>query len=148
MSHEPSISFFRIISPLGPELPKFLSTYEKPFFALIRADLIRTRLQVEHAYRISMEDSAIRGKIQKPESVFLMLMTGIDQIKESIENGGIGRDVKQGAAVYDDRSHYKRFLDRYGSIVEESHISVKDDDRSLDAEIFPKMTYTRMKIRI
>ncbi|MFG1449313.1 MAG: hypothetical protein AAE983_01565 [Thermoplasmataceae archaeon] len=148
MSSDPNISFFKIISPIDKSLPAFLSAYEKPFFSLVRAEIVKTRLQVQHAYRISMEEYGSQSRIEKPESIFLMLLSGRDQIKDAIETAGIDSTVRSGVAIYDDRNHYRRFLMKYEGKVAESFEPLKDDDRSLDSEIFPKMTYTRMKIRL
>ncbi len=148
MSSDPNISFFKIISPIDKDLPAFLSSYEKPFFSIVRSEILKTKLQVQHAYRISMEEYGFQSKIEKPESIFLMLLSGRDQIKDAIKIAGIDGTLKSGAAIYDDRNHYRRFLMKYEGKVMESFMPLKDDDRSMDSEIFPKMTYTRMKIRI
>lgn len=148
MSSDPSISFFKIISPIGKGLPVFLSTYEKPFFAVVRSDIVKTKLQIQHAYGISMEEYSTQNRIEKPESIFMMLLSGREQIKDAIDAAGITDSVKIGVAIYDDRNHYRRFLMKYEGKVEDSFVALKEDDRSLDSEIFPKMTYTRMKIRI
>lgn len=147
MSPEPRLSFFTIREPVYRDIPGWLSTLETPFFSVIRPEVIKTKLQVNHAYMTAMADARQNTNIKKPESIFLMLMSGMDQIKTAIDYCGLRLDTKNICVVYDNRNHYQNFISRFGSSLSEEFLKVPDDDPSLDREIFSKITYTRMRIR-
>lgn len=147
MSPEPRLSFFAIREPVYRDIPPWLSTLVSPFFSVIRPEAIKTKLQVSHAYLTAMADSRQMTNIKKPESIFLMLMSGMDQIKTAIDYCGLSSDTKNICVVYDNRNHYQNFISRFGSRLSEASVKIPDDDPSLDREIFSKITYTRMRIR-
>ena len=147
MSPEPRMSFFTIREPVYRDIPAWLSILDTPFFSIIRSDIIKTKLQVTHAYSTAMQDSGEMTRIRKPESIFLMLMSGMDQIKTAIEYCGLSSDTKNVCVVYDNRNHYQNFISKFGNRLSETFVKVPDDDPLMDREIFSKITYTRMRIR-
>lgn len=116
---------------------------------ILDAKSVRTKRQVYEAYWRSLRIHKESRKIEKPESFFLMLISGESQISAAVAKSGVSPDTESGYAVFDNNSDLELIKGMSGDLFTfESNLDLPDDDPSLDNEIFFSMLKVQLKTGI
>jgi len=117
------------------------------FFTFIDSNSAKTKKQINEAYIRSLRIYEESAGITRPESVFLMLISGESQISRAIIKSGISSDTRSGYVVFDHMSDLVRLKSMYPGLFDfREQIDLPDDDRSLDRTIFFSMLKVQLKM--
>ncbi|HLH86305.1 MAG TPA: hypothetical protein VKU79_05530 [Thermoplasmataceae archaeon] len=128
------------------ELREFLMHIPEPFLVVMRRKCVLTKLQIREAYRRSHIISGRSGRYRKPESVFLILMSGRAQISEALAECGISESTESAVAVSDRKEYFDLLESRFRGNLTRSNEGIPEDDPALDSVIFPRMTYISLDL--
>jgi len=147
----PSVVFFSLRKALNQgqinNIISSISTENGGFFVLIDANSIKTRKQIQEAYSRSLRIFEESKKILKPESVFLMLISGESQISKAIAKSGISLATKYGYIVYNFPNDFDNFLYLYSEVFDfDINPKIADDDINFDRDVFFSMLKVQLKL--
>jgi len=147
----PSVVFFSVRKLLNQDqindIISSISQKNGGFFVLVDANSIKTRKQIHEAYFRSLRIFEESKKILKPESVFLMLISGESQISKAIAKSGISPGTKNGYIVYNFLDDLNNFLSLHSEIFDfDPNPKIADDDIDSDRDVFFSMLRVQLKL--
>ncbi|MCW6169272.1 MAG: hypothetical protein LVQ94_05870 [Thermoplasmatales archaeon] len=147
----PNIVFFSLKRLLNQDqindIISSIPTKNGSFFVLVDAHSIRTHKQVQEAYSRSLRIFEESKKILKPESVFLMLVSGESQISRAIAKSGISPTTKEGYIVHDFPDGFNNFLSLHSEIFDfVADPKIAYDDVDSDRDVFFSMLKVQLKL--
>lgn len=144
----PEISYFELRKWEGLAVMKeFLRAPHDGFFSIVDAQKIASLEQIRICYTKALKivDDSVR--IKMPESAFLMLLSGSNQISKAQVEVGISSSTKSVIAVYDSPDELNSLLESCSSCFGKmDEIPVPELDKSRDAEIFSRMARVQLAL--
>lgn len=125
----------------------FLGASHNDFFSIVDAAKVISLEQVVIAYERAKRLIENSEKIKRPESAFLMLMSGEKQISKAHEEIGITSSTKSILAVYTDQEDLMEFEHLCnGNLHSESKIPIIEREVKYDNLIFSRMAKIELSI--
>ncbi|MEM3676072.1 MAG: hypothetical protein QXV22_03330, partial [Thermoplasmataceae archaeon] len=124
----------------------FLAELKDLFFVVMDRGCALTKLQIAEAYRRSLAITGRSGRYKKPESVFIILLSGKLQISEALEACGISTSSRIAVVVTDRHDFLEIFERKFQNSITKSDEAIPNDDPELDGLIFPRMTYISLEL--
>lgn len=125
----------------------FLQNNKSHFFSVMDASGIVSTEQVMMAFEKASRIFSSSTKYRRPESVFLMLLSGETQITRAQDAIGLSSSTSSALVVYEAQQDLEKFLEECGSMISLSN-EIPLPDRSLtdDGEVFSRMARVQLAL--
>ena len=145
---QPEIRFANILEAGHlEEITSFLKDATGDFFSILDASKIRSLEQVFICYDRAMKLFRNTGKARKPESIFLMLLSGRNQINKAQTEIGISEQSSNIIIVYSSKIDLDKFIARTGNYLRISeNPGIPDIDAESDQIIFSNMARVQIDL--
>lgn len=143
----PDISYLQVKEWEGLALLKeFLRKPHSGFFSIVDAEKIVSLEQVRICYSKALKLVQGTARIRMPESAFLMLLSGRNQISRAQVEVGISSSTKSILAVYDLPDEFYSLKESCGMLCleENGNMPIPASDTSRDTEIFSRMARVQL----
>lgn len=144
----PELKYFKVLNEACLErVQAFLREDRLNFFSLIDASRVFSEEQVRICYSRSLRIFESNGRIRRPESLFLMLLSGENQISRAQQAAGITPQTTNVLAVYESPDDLGAFVSEIGNdCISNVDYSVPESDRRRDPEIFSRMARVQLNL--
>ncbi len=144
----PEISYLKVEEWEGlAVLKEFLRKPHKGFFSVVDAEKIVSLEQVQICYTKALKLVESASRIKMPESAFLMLLSGRNQISKAQVEVGVSSSTKSILAVYDSPEEFSILKESCGMcVVETDKVPVPAQNRDRDSEIFSRMARVQLAL--
>lgn len=144
----PEIKFFKILEwKCLAEIKAFLKQTHSNFFSVIDARKVFSIEQMQICHERAQRIMQTSDRIKRPESAFLMLLSGENQISRAQEEIGISSSTESIFVVYDNTADFASFLKFCGDWLEEmAKIPTPYRNQERDSIIFSRMARVQLSL--
>lgn len=144
----PDIAYLNVVDWNGlVRIREFLVKIHRSFFSVVDSESIFSLEQIRICYSKALKIVRGEGRIRMPESAFLMLLSGQNQISKAQEEVGVSTSTKSILVVYDSQEDFAEFLKENVTFLMESAVApVPEKDLTRDWEIFTRMTKVQLSL--
>ncbi len=144
----PEVKYYKLLAwDCLSSIRGFLGASHNDFFSVIDADKIISIEQVSVAYERAKRLISYSEKIKRPESAFLMLISGEKQISKAQEEIGISSSTKNIMVVYSNHEDLLEFESLcHGLLKAEKVIPIPERAIELDGVVFTRMARVEISI--
>ncbi len=144
----PEVSYLKVSEWEGLSIMKeFLRKPHSGFFSIVDADKVVSLEQIRICYSKALKIVENSSRIKMPESAFLMLLSGRNQISKAQVEVGISSSTRGILAVYDSPDEFSSLKEYCSMCTEETgEMPLPPSDRSMDAEIFSRMARVQLAL--
>ena len=144
----PEIKYYKLLAwDCLSSIRDFLGASHNDFFSVVDADKTISIEQVSVAYERARRLISYSEKIKRPESAFLMLLSGEKQISRAQEEIGISSSTKNILAVYSSQEDLMAFEGLcQGLLKAEKAIPIPERALEMDGIVFTRMARVELSI--
>ena len=144
----PEIKFARLLdSGHLQEITSFLKDAPGDFFSILDATKVRSVEQIVICFERAIKLFGNAGRARKPESIFLMLLSGMQQISKAQAEIGISERSSNIIVVYRSETDFEKFIARTGDYLKVSeNPGIPEIDAGSDPFIFSNMARVQIDL--
>lgn len=137
----PELKYFRVLDRKGIQLLlSFLKEDKENFFSMVDSSKVVSLEQIRICYNKAMKLFESSDRIKRPESIFLMLLSGEKQISRAQDSVGVSESTGSFIVVFESESTFQSFLGSAGKHILRNDIpAVPERKPEEDGIMFSRM---------